>query len=69
MFVAIVDVAQVAGIQVEFFAFRVATYSRYVSVYLTYHSGLVILTYAQHDHHINYADLIEYRKIAGHSTM
>ena len=68
MLFAIVDVAQVAGIRVEFFAFRVATYSPYMSEYFTYHSGLIILTYA-HDHHIDYADLIEYRKTAGHSTM
>lgn len=32
MLVAIVDVGQVAGIRVEFLAFRVATYSRYVAV-------------------------------------
>ena len=59
MLVAIVDVTQVAGIRIEFFPFRVATYSRYVSVYFTYHSGLIILIYT-HDHLINFADLIEY---------
>ena len=45
MLVAIVDVGQVAGIRVEFFAVRVATYSPYVSEYFTYHSGLFIFRY------------------------
>ena len=69
-FPVIVVVAEVDRIRVEFFAFHVATYSRYyVSVYFTYHSGFIILTYT-HDHHINYADFIaEYRKIAGHSKL
>ena len=49
-FPAIVAVAEVDQIRVEFFAFRVATYSRYVSAYFTYHSGLLIFTYSTHGH-------------------